>query len=90
MASNFHMFQHRTHDTLHVKLMGDFDGSSASELIHVLKNNQFSYYQVIVNTLELDAIHPFGLAVFQQRLSEIEASGPAVRFIGKDIGRILH
>ena len=90
MASNFHMFQHRTNDTLHLKLMGDFDGSSAFELIHVLKKSRLSYYQVIVNTSALNSIHPFGLEVFQRRLSEIEASGPAVRFIGKDIGRILH
>ena len=90
MAKNFQIFLHKTSDTLHMKLMGDFDGSSAAELIHVLRKNQTPYYQVFINTRELNAIHPFGMEVFQRRLSEIQHSGPAVRFIGKDIGQTLH
>jgi hypothetical protein len=72
-----------------MKLMGDFDGSSAAELIHVLTHSQVPYYQVFINTRELKAIHPFGMEVFQRRLSEIQHKGPAVRFIGKDIGQTL-
>lgn len=90
MASNFNIFKHRINDTLHVKLVGDFDGSSAAELIHVLKNYPASYCQVIVNTSELSNIHPFGIAVFHSRLSRIRNSGSSVRFIGKDISGILY
>ena len=90
MARNFQIFQHRTQDTLHMKLHGDFDGSSAAELIHALKENRMPFYQVFINTSELDKIHPFGLEVFQKRLLEIQHNGPALRFIGKDIGTTLH
>ena len=37
MASNFKIFIHRNDDNLHLRLMGDFDGSSAFELINALK-----------------------------------------------------
>ena len=39
MASNFRLFLHETGDSLHLKLYGDFDGSSAHELINALKKN---------------------------------------------------
>jgi len=37
MASNFSIFFHRNSDNLYLKLMGDFDGSSAHQLINILK-----------------------------------------------------
>ncbi len=37
MASNFRIFLHETRDSLHLKLDGDFDGSSAHELLNTLK-----------------------------------------------------
>ena len=36
MASNFQIFSFKTNDSLHLKLTGDFDGSSAHELINTL------------------------------------------------------
>jgi len=57
MANNFHMFTHKTTETLHVKLTGDFDGSSASELINALSDNQNRYYQIFINTTELNDIY---------------------------------
>ena len=36
MASNFQIFSYKTKDSLHLKLAGDFDGSSAHELINKL------------------------------------------------------
>jgi len=40
MAANFRISVHRSSDSLHMKLMGDFDGSSAWELLNVLRNAQ--------------------------------------------------
>ena len=90
MASNFHMFTHKTTETLHVKLTGDFDGSSASELVNALTENQNRYYQIFINTTELNTIHPFGQEVLQRRLSEFKNNGPGVIFIGKHLGRSLN
>jgi anti-anti-sigma regulatory factor len=90
MAHNFHMFQHKTSESLHIKLTGDFDGSSASELINTLLDNQHRYYQVFINTTDLRHIEPFGLDVLRIGLSEIRDHGPGVIFIGKDIGPSLN
>jgi len=38
MASNFRIFLQQNSDNLHVKLSGDFDGSSAHQLINMIKN----------------------------------------------------
>ncbi len=85
MANNFHMFTHKTTETLHIKLTGDFDGSSASELANALADNQNRYYQIFINDTKLNNIHPFGQEVLQRRLSELRSHGPAVIFIGKNI-----
>jgi len=37
MALNFKIICHKNSENLHLKLMGDFDGSSAYELINTLK-----------------------------------------------------
>jgi len=82
MASNFHIFTHKTTEALHIKLIGDFDGSSASELVNTLVNNQNRYYQIFINTRELKNIEPFGLDVLQKRFSEIRGLATGVIFIG--------
>jgi hypothetical protein len=46
MASNFKLFLDETGDSLHLKLYGDFDGSSAHELIHTLKKCGSRFYQI--------------------------------------------
>ena len=90
MANNFHMFKHKTNESLHIKLTGDFDGSSAAELINALVDNQRRYYQIFINTTDLKHIEPFGLDVLQKRLSEITELVPGVIFIGKNIGQSLN
>jgi hypothetical protein len=90
MAANFHMFTHKTTETLHVKLSGDFDGSSASELVNALADSQDRYYQIFINTTELNNIHPFGQEVLQRRLSELKTRGPGVIFIGKNLEQSLN
>jgi hypothetical protein len=89
MANNFHIFSHKTTETLHIKLTGDFDGSSASELINALSDNQNRYYQIFINTTELNDIHPFGQEVLHGRLSELNDQGSGVIFIGKNLGQSL-
>jgi hypothetical protein len=44
MATNFKISSHRTESKLHLNLAGDFDGSSAFELLNMLKDN-FGHYR---------------------------------------------
>jgi hypothetical protein len=89
MANNFHIFSHKTTESLHIKLTGDFDGSSASELINALADSRNKYYQIFIDTSELKNIHPFGQKVLENRLSEFGDKDPGVIFIGKNIVQSL-
>ena len=66
MASNFRIFLHQNSDNLHLKLSGDFDGSSAHQLINTLKNHYGNARNIYIHTNSLSSAHPFGLDVFKK------------------------
>jgi hypothetical protein len=66
MASNFRIFSHQNSDNLHLKLMGDFNDSSAHELMNMLRKYRGISKRVFIHTSSLSSIHPFGLDVFQK------------------------
>ena len=66
MASNFRIFCHQNSDDLHLKLMGEFDGSSAYELIDTLKKYSGIAKKVFIHTCSLSSVHSFGMDVFQK------------------------
>ena len=67
MASNFHLFQTSNRDSLHIYMIGDFDGTSAHELINALKKLRGNF-KIFIDTNDLNQIHPFGVDVFQSKL----------------------
>lgn len=69
MASNFRILFHRNSDNLHLKLMGDFDGSSAHQLINILKEQKGNVSKIFIHTCNLSSMDPFGLEVFQKSSS---------------------
>lgn len=83
MASNFRILFHRNSDNLHLKLTGDFDGSSAWELINVLKEKCHSASKVIIHTSALRSIHPFGLDTFQQNFGATKGLSIHIFFTGE-------
>lgn len=82
MASNFKIFARKTSDGLHLKLMGDFDGSSAHELINTLKTHNGNVAKIVVHTSSLTSIHPFGLDVFKKNCN-INGLRHGLTFTGK-------
>ena len=66
MATNFRIYCHKNRDNLHLKLRGDFDGSSAYELINTLKKYRGIAGRVFIHTCFLSSVHSFGLDVFQK------------------------
>jgi len=66
MASNFKIFLHQKNKNLHVRLIGDFDGSSAYELIHTIKNHNGNPGNIYIHTSRLSCVYPFGLDVFKK------------------------
>ena len=69
MASNFKIVTHRNDENLHLKLIGDFDGSSAWELLNTLKKHRHAISRVFIHTSCLKHVHPFGREVFRKNLS---------------------
>jgi anti-anti-sigma regulatory factor len=82
MAANFKIFSHQNSDNLHLKLMGDFDGSSAYELIHTLEKYHDNTGRVFIHTCALSSVHPFGLNIFQKNNS-IKKLSQSLTFTGE-------
>jgi len=88
MASNFKIFVHRNSENLHLKLMGDFDGSSAWELLNVLKKSATGTYKVIIHTSSLKNIYPFGRETFQENLRHWKVDPVRILFTGEKASQI--
>jgi hypothetical protein len=82
MASNFHIFSYKTRDSLHLKLEGDFDGSSAYELLETLKKYGNGFFQIFIDINDLKTIYPFGREVFQKRIGSFNQEFNNLIFIG--------
>jgi hypothetical protein len=89
MASNFRIFTHRNSDNMHLKLSGDFDGSSAFQLLNLLKkcaNN--GTYKIFIHTGSLNNIHPFGRDTFRKNLCDLNGRATQLLFTGEHAGKI--
>jgi anti-anti-sigma regulatory factor len=83
MASNFRIYIHRNSDSLHLKLAGDFDGTSAFELLDTVKKSGAGLRKVFIHTSDLKTIHAFGLHVFEKCLSDLKGSSFQILFTGQ-------
>ena len=66
-----------------LKLFGDFDGSSAWELINTLDQNTRENGTIAINTDGLRAIHAFGLDVFLPNLSKLKKTCANIQVTGR-------
>jgi hypothetical protein len=83
MASNFQLFLNKNRDGLHFHMYGDFDGISAYELINALKKHNKDYFEVFIDTNDLNKIHAFGIEVFQKKINLVAKNNGNLKFIGK-------
>lgn len=88
MSANFRISMHRNSENLHLKLMGDFDGSSACEVLNVLRENSKDPLRIFIHTNCLKNVHPFGREVFRKNLSEVEGHQTFITFTGEKAGQI--
>lgn len=72
MAANFRITVHQNSENLHVKLDGDFDGSSAYELLNILKKRCPFASRAFIHTNSIRQIYPFGTSVFRSHLGELK------------------
>jgi hypothetical protein len=84
MAGNFNISVTNSGDHVRLKLNGDFDGSSACELVNLLNSGGLSNTsKVLVDTDSLKHIHPFGVDVLHNRLHILKSKTPPLIFTGK-------
>ena len=88
MASNFRISIHRNSDNLHLKLIGDFDGTSAYQVINTLKSNCTGASRVFIHTNCLRDIHPFGRDIFHKHLSTQSKQTIQIVFTGENANEI--
>ena len=88
MADNFKISVHRNSENLHLKLMGDFDGSSAHELLNILKTNSRGALRVFIHTNCLKQIHPFGQSVFLNNLNTLNMHPTQFVFTGENKSKL--
>ena len=72
MAANFQILSYKTRDSLHLKLNGDFDGTSAFELINIIKDHGANFYQIFIDTNDLKTIYAFGSNVLQKNFGALK------------------
>jgi anti-anti-sigma regulatory factor len=84
MATNFKISVHRKSEKLHLKLSGDFDGSSAHELLNVLKRYCNLTSRVFIHASSVRNIHPFGLNVFHNNLNVLKGKSVEIVFTGQN------
>jgi len=82
MASNFRIYVQRNSDDLHIKLEGDFDGTSAHQLLNAMKENQRGVTKIFIDTSLLEYIYPFGRDVFHNNLKAVGIQRISLLFTG--------
>ena len=88
MAANFRISVHRSSDTLHLDVMGDFDGTSACELLNALEESSDSVTRVFINTSGLKDVYPFGVDTFQKSLYLLKDRQFRLLFAGENASSI--
>jgi len=84
MAKNFRVrTKASSNQFLAFYLFGDFDGSSACELINVLDESAKESFKVAINTDGLTTINAFGLNVFLSRMSMLNNTRTDIEMTGR-------
>jgi anti-anti-sigma regulatory factor len=71
MASNFGISVYRFNDNLLLKLSGDFDSSSAFQLLCLMRNCVNEPEKIIINTDSVCNMEPVGLSIFRYNLGSL-------------------
>ena len=88
MASNFGIAIDKNSDGFGLKLAGDFDATSAYELIHAIKKLPEETGKIFINTNGLKTIYPFGLKVFCRLMGSLNGQSTKIVFKGNKASQL--
>ena len=84
MAKNFRiLFSEKNNRLIRIQLQGDFDGTSAHELINALHKYLAIYPKVAIDTEGLKSIDTYGLDVLSIRLKSLRRPQTRIDFSGR-------
>lgn len=84
MARNFRIIASRNGNALDLELIGDFDGTSAFELIHVLRECLADNSRIFIHSGGLENVFPFGKDLFFKMLVPIDGRFSRIVFTEND------
>ena len=88
MAANFRISRRIRGSVLQIRLMGDFDGTSAYELIRAVERALGSGRRININTNGLKKIYPFGCGILGTNLKSAVQAGGKLVFSGSKADEI--
>ena len=88
MASNFGIAVHRSSDGFGLKLAGDFDATSAYELIYAIKKLPENTVKISIHTNGLKSISSFGLNVFHRNMRQVDGVSKKIVFTGNNASQL--
>jgi hypothetical protein len=88
MAANFVICVDRDEHTLNLKLTGDFDRTSASELIEVLKGNRSGVTMAMIETNGLEHLDPKARIVFHREVHTLQDFCYRLVFTGRNASQL--
>jgi len=88
MAANFEISVDKKSEGFGVKLVGDFDATSAYELIYAIKKLSEDIVKISIHTDGLKNLSPFGLDVFHKSMSPLDYRSRKIVFTGNKASHI--
>lgn len=88
MAANFKIVHRRKNGSLELQLKGDFDGTSACELLNVLDKDHNDFITLVIHTGGLKTIFPFGVDTFHNNLHVLKDRRLRLVFTGGNAATI--
>lgn len=88
MALNFTMSVQQNYGSLNLRLAGDFDGTSAYELLNVLAERCDGAGKAVIDTKGLQTVYPFGVDTFHKNLHVLKGSPSGLVFTGEKAAAI--
>jgi hypothetical protein len=73
---------------LYLSLRGDFDGTSAYELLHNIKDQSVGVAEVFIDTSGLNEIYAFGRDTLNSNLCLLKGKEFRLEFTGSKAGKI--
>lgn len=88
MATNLRISVHRNSDSLHIKLIGDFDVNSVQDLVNIIRHSSNGASKIFIHTNCLKVINPFACDVLSSQLVPIKSQFKRVEFTGEHADKI--